>query len=374
METPVPSSSPRWYSAGSALFADMLAAINAARTSLALEMYIYADGHPGEAIRDALVRARERGVRVRVLLDAIGSFELPGDFWSPLTETGGEVRFFNPITLKRFAIRDHRKLLVCDHSEAFIGGFNVAPDYDGDGVSRGWRDFGLRVTGAIVGQIAESFELMFDRADFQHQRFLQFRKPRSNRSLPGTNTRLLLSGPGRGANPFIRELRADLATAREVKIVMAYFLPNRRLQRELLKVRRRGGSVQLVLPGRSDVPLSQFAARGLYRRLTRRGVEIFEYQPQILHGKLLIVDGKVYVGSANLDPRSLHINYELMVRVEDPTEAAHARRLFQETLHHSRRVELGEHTDGLRDRIGQRLAFWLLVRLDPWLARFQLRH
>ena len=125
-----------------------------------------------------------------------------------------------------------------------------------------------------------------------------------------------MSHPGRGASPFQTALYQDLAVAREVRIVSAYFLPTRRLRRDLLRVARRGGRVQLILAGKSDVLVSQLAARSLYRRLLKAGVEIYEYQPQILHAKLILSDGVIYVGSSNLDIRSLNLNYELMLRFD----------------------------------------------------------
>ena len=110
--------------------------------------------------------------------------------------------------------------------------------------------------------------------------------------------------------------------------MVAYFLPPRRLRRALTRAVRNGGRVESILAGQSDAPLSMLAAQSLYRRFLRGGVEIFEYQPQILHAKLIVVDDVVYVGSSNLDTRSLQINYELMLRLEDRELAAQARDIF----------------------------------------------
>ncbi len=103
-----------WLCTGYEVFPAMLGAIEDARQSVCLETYIFAPGSPGAPVRDALVRARARGVSVRVLVDALGSYSLPTDFWAELTKIGGEVRVFNPLSLHRLAIRNHRKLLVCD--------------------------------------------------------------------------------------------------------------------------------------------------------------------------------------------------------------------------------------------------------------------
>ena len=352
----------------------MLDAIEAAQKSICLEIYIYAPSSIGEQVLAALVAAVKRGVRVRVLVDSVGSLNLPNDFWTPLREAGGEARFFNPLALRRFEIRDHRKLLVCDETAAFIGGFNVAPEYQGDGITNGWRDLGMCVDGAVVRELAISFDQMFALADFAHKLFPRLRRGTSKRSVKHPNVQLLLSGPSRGRNPFQRALRQDLARARNVQFIVPYFLPPRALRRALAKVVRRGGKAQLILPGKSDVAVSQLAARSLYRRLLKRHVEIFEYQPQILHAKLFVLDDIVYVGSSNLDPRSLGINYELMLRFENPKMATEARQIFSEVLERSDAVRSSDlKCRSLWTRLKQRWAHFLLTRIDPYIARQQWR-
>jgi len=369
------SAACKWFSTGDELFPEMLAAMDAAQSSISFEIYIYRPSPIGERFRDALIRAQQRGVQVRVLVDAVGSFELPGNFWEPLQKAGGEVRWFNPLALKRIWIRNHRKLLVCDGRAGFIGGFNIAPEYEGDGVTRGWFDIGLRIEGPLTAELASSFEEMFARAEFRHKHFPRWRKSTARKAVAGPDEQILFSGPGRGPNPIQRALRADLDMARDVRIISAYFLPPRRLRRQLRRIVRRGGRVRLILAGKSDVFLSQLAGRSLYRRLLRGGVEIFEYQPQILHAKLVVADEIAYAGSANLDQRSLRINYELMLRLQNPETVAQARELFDERLKNCRRIELEtwRKSRSLWERIKQRLACWLLVRFDPWVARWQWR-
>jgi len=363
----------KWLCCGDEAFPAMLAAIDAASESVRLETYIFSDDELGQRFRDALIRARQRGAAVRVLVDGIGSNDLPEDFWSSLKSAGGEVRVFNPVTLKRFGIRDHRKLLVCDNQVAFIGGFNISCEYEGDGIARGWRDVGLRLSGAIVGELAASFDEMFVLAEFRHKRLARFRKAQHKKTILADNDQLLLGGPGRGFNPIRKALNKDLGRARDVQIAQAYFLPTWRIRRALGRIARRGGKVELLLAGKSDVALSQIAARSLYQRLMRAGVKIFEYQPQILHAKLLVVDDVVYIGSANLDPRSLSINYELMVRFENPKMAAEAREIFSDSLIHSQQIDIAtwKRSRTLWMKIKERFAHFVLARIDPHVARLQ---
>jgi len=308
------SSEIQWFRAGEDLFPVSLACIAEARESIRLEIYIFSDDQVGRRFLDALVQAARRGVRVQVLVDALGSWLLPRAFFAPLIAAGAEVRRFNPLRLWRFGVRDHRKLLLCDDRVAFVGGFNIADEYDGDGVTRGWCDLGARIEGAaLVARMTASFDELFALADFRRKPLLRLRGiAHKRRTTPGED--LLLSRPGRGASPIQVALRADLARASDVRIISAYFLPTWRLRRDLARAARRGARVRLILAGKSDVLVSQLAGRDLYRRLLDAGVEIYEYQPQILHAKLMVIDGTAYVGSANLDVRSLRLNYELMVR------------------------------------------------------------
>ena len=363
-----------WLRTGDEIFPAMLAAIDAARESVCLEIYIYSAGALGLRFRDALTRAAERGVRVRVLVDAGGSLGLPDDFWSPLRAAGGEARFFNPLALRRFGIRNHRKLLACDDRVAFVGGFNIAPEYEGDGVTRGWCDLGLRIEGALVGELVASFEEMFARAEFRHKRLARLRRTGLKRTIGRAGQQLLLSGPGRGSNPMLQALRTGLRRARSVQIMCAYFLPPLRLRRDVARVARRGGMVQLILPGKSDVAMSQLAGRSLYHRFLKAGVGISEYEPQILHAKLFVVDDVVYVGSSNLDPRSLRINYELMLRFENVRMAAEAREIFGASLLNCGAVAVDAwRSRSFWTRFKQRWAHFLLARIDPYIARWQWR-
>ncbi len=364
----------KWLHTGVEAFSAMLAAIRSAIRTIRFETYIYVPDTVGEEVRAALLEACYRGVRVHVLIDALGSFNLPRTFWDPFVKAGGEFAFFNPLSQSRWSYRDHRKVLICDEVVAFIGGFNVADHYRGDGVTHGWRDLGLQVTGTLVKQLAESFDTFFCRAADKPRRFQRLRRG-MNRIREGTNWKLILSGPGLRHGEFKRSLAKDLKSARSVQFICAYFLPTWRLRKSLMHVARRGGEAQLILAGKSDVLISQLASHRLYGRLLRAGVQIYEYQPQILHSKLFIVDDQVYVGSANLDTRSLWINYELVLRVKDPSLANQARAIFQTDLKHSRRIDPGtwRKSRSFWTKLKENWAYFVLARLDPYMAR-QQRH
>ncbi len=315
-------------------------------------------------------------MRVQVLADAVGSMNLPADFWQPLLAMGGECRRFNLPDRIRFGLRDHRKLMVCDEHLAFVGGVNIGPEYLGDGVTSGWRDLAVQFQGVLARELAGAFDEMFAHAKFKHPRFAWIRHAIRQRRLHVGHATVLLIAPGWKHNPMIRLLARDFKHAESIRIMAAYFLPTGRVLHALRRAARRGAKVQLLLAGRSDVPHMRMAARSLYRRLLKSGVEIYEYQPQILHAKMIIVDENVvYAGSANFDVRSLHLNYELLLRVEHRRLAEEAGEIFSGDLAHCHRVEMDAwlKTRHWWRRWLDHCAYFLAARIDPFLSSFSWR-
>jgi cardiolipin synthase len=366
----------RWLPTGDAAFAAMVALIDGARQSVCLESYLVRAGEPALSLRSALRRACRRGVQVRMLYDAFGSEGLAADFFDGLVAEGGERRVFSPARRLRLSFRDHRKLLVCDGRRAIVGGINIGPEYLGDGVQRGWRDLALQIEGPVAAALDASFGAMYALAPMTGRAIRDFRRaarlPRADTDAP---VALLNSGPGWPVGQLRRALRDDLLQARVVRCLSGYFLPPTRMRRALRRVVAAGGSVELLLAGRSDVPVARYAAEHLYARLLAGGARIFEYQPQILHGKLFIMDDTVYIGSCNLDHRSLNINYELLLRLRWPQLAEQGRDLYADALAHSREVvpAAWQQRRHWWERMRSRAAYWLLTRIDPLLARRPLR-
>jgi cardiolipin synthase len=168
-------------------------------------------------------------------------------------------------------------------------------------------------------------------------------------------------------------LTTDLRNTHHADIISAYFLPPRQLRREIVRVVRRGGRVRLILAGKSDVALSQIAAQKLYQMFLRAGVEIYEYEPQILHTKFFRFDNIVYAGSANMDKRSLMINYELLVRVQNDEVAQQGLEFFNRTLQHCKRIDRAtwRKSRTVWRKMREQWAYWILSRVDPWLSTLQ---
>lgn len=368
---------PQWLTTGAIALGRMLALIETAHVSIRCETYIWTADAVGARFLAALTRAAARGVQVRLLVDGGGSSALPSHYWRELEAAGGRAHIFNPLTFRHFSLRNHRKLLLTDNAIAITGGFNIAHEYDGDGVTHGWRDLGIELQDpASVAQLAASFDSLFEhhliRQSLRRQwQSRSLRRPAFYR-LPGP---VLFSGPRLVRNQFSKRLLATLHHARHVRIISAYFAPSFRLRRALRAVALRGGTVELLLAGKSDVPLAQRAARSIYGPLLKAGVQIWEYQPQILHAKLALLDDHIFVGTANLDARSLAINHELMIHLQDARFCAEACALFAADLKHSRQITLQEwqRTRTWLTRLRGAIARFLITKVDPWLARRQMR-
>jgi len=365
-----------WLADGAEFFCRLQRGIQVARVSLRLEVYIVSDDAVGARIRDALVAAAQRGVRVRVLLDALGSHETANGFWDGFERAGGELRWFNPLRISGLPIRNHRKLFVVDDRVGGVGGFNIADEYSGDGVHRGWADLGLSLTGPAVAGLAEEFDRMWEAvAHPERLRSLFRRGPRQAGRILMEDVQLLATGPGRSPGAFQTALRRDVAVASDVLFAVAYFVPTWSMRRMLRDAAARGARVRVIVPAKSDVEISHRAARHLYAGLLRRGVEIYEYQPQVLHAKLYVTETAAYVGSSNLDTRSLYINHELMLRLTRPAVVRRAWELGELLASRSLRVDprTWKTSRGFFDRLRDALAHWILARADPYVARWLVR-
>jgi cardiolipin synthase len=358
---------------GTEAFPAMFSAMDRASSSLALEMYIVSDDETGREFRTHLMSAAKRGVRVRVLVDSWGSWNLADSFWDGLRAAGGMVRWFHPLGRGLLPFRNHRKLLLVDDSAAYVGGLNIADEYfRGAGGGPSWRDNMLEITGPEAARLTRSFSRMWTMADAPFRRIIQrLRRERGVKAGEGGAVRFLESGPENPMRPVRRAYRQLVQNAaKNIDLAMGYFYPHGRMLRALRRAVRRGVRVRLIVPLHTDVPISRWAARGLYGRLLRAGVEVWEYTPSMMHSKLAISDDTVVAGSANLDIRSGRINYELVAIVSDAGLAAQARADFEDDLKQSVRVRIGDwQSRSLFQKLKERFSYFLLARFDIFIAR-----
>lgn len=358
-------------------FNALIALIDGARQSLQLFFYIVADDDHGRTFRDALTRARARGVTVSMLVDGFGSENLPDAFFEPLIAAGGKFARFIPGFGRKYMLRNHQKLLIADRQRVMLGGCNIERDYfiespDGNH----WVDLMVQVDGPAVTALADYFDDLERWTHDANSGVRSFRALLRRHSQPSDNGRVgwVFSGPFARISPLTLEIRLRIASSRLIDIVAAYFAPTPGMIRRMGRMARQG-AMRIITPSRSDNRTTIQAARHCYARLLRQGVRIAEYQAARLHMKLIIADDHVYIGSANFDIRSLFINAELMVRISDVTFAAKARTLVERLETESRPITLEklDRVAGFWGRQLWRLSYYIVVTLDPTVTRRLLR-
>jgi len=330
---PLPPGEVRVLNDGGQVFAAELGALRGARRSIHLEVYLFLRGRVADEMLAALEERARSGVRVRLIVDRYGSLFTPKRYFDALLAAGGEVCWYQPIawyTLKRLNNRTHRDLLVVDGAVAFVGGIGVGDYWVGPPArGRPWRDTMIQVSGALAMGLQSSFaENWLEAAgeilpDAEFEAGAHEREPEP----PGPEVALVVnSAPSEGRSTRARTLFQILvASAREsIFIASPYFIPDRRLCAELVEAVRRGVAVTVLVPGRwNNHPLTRLASRRRYGQLLEGGVAIHEYQPAMMHAKILIVDHLwSVVGSTNFDNRSFGLNDEVNVAVLQKTLAA----------------------------------------------------
>lgn len=348
----------------------LLELIAGAREEIRLLFYIFKADAIGTEVRDALVAAIARGVKVRLAVDGFGSGSTSADFFKPLVDAGGGFCRFHPRWGRRYLLRNHQKMTIVDGRAAIVGGFNIADAYFDPDRDDSWRDLGVRVEGPVVDHLTVYFDRLFDWITTKHSTMRSLRRILATLTQTEGPVRWIFGGPSRRISPYARQLRTDMVHATRLNMMMAYFAPNHRWLRLLGRIARRGEAT-LITAGKTDVAMSRLAAWATYGSLLRRGVRIFEYRPRALHVKLIVLDDSVYIGSGNFDMRSLYLNLEVMLRVEDRAFADRVRELFSRELARSQPIKPALYARAATwlNRARWRLSYWLFVTADFAMAR-----
>src|SRR5664279_4783042 len=344
---------------GEDAFASIRQAIEGATQEILLETYILRDDATGRDFLGLLGGAAARGVRVRVLADAYGSWATKGAFWCEMQGLGIEARLFHPLWshLRGFLFRDHRKIIAIDRGISFTGGMNVANEYGSSHHRKNgpWRDTDMRVEGPTAWEMALVFNEGWERSGGASLHLA----PLALTDASGARTLVLDSRFGRGQGETTAVLAALVAASRKrLWITNCYFAQNRMAIDLLGRAVERGVDVRLLLQGRTDMPLVCHAGHGNFHNLLASGVRIFEYQPAILHAKTLVADDYVsVVGSSNLDFRSFYFNAECNVLILDDETGRTMAQTFQEDLRQSTEMRLETWNQRpLAHRLGDALA------------------
>ena len=330
-----------FYPAGKDRRAALLDIITGAQESLKIAFYIFAPDGVGTEVRDALVEAARRGVDVTLIVDGFGA-SVDEVFFADLSAAGGTFCVFMPKWSRRALIRNHQKIVIADDRVAMMGGFNVEDDYFALPQDNGWHDLGFRLEGDVVGQVALWFAELKEWAGNASAQFRDIRR-RVREWQTGTGpVQLLIGGPTKGPSTWARCISTDLEHGERLDMMMAYFSPSPKLLRLIRHIARKG-KTHLVMAGKSDNGATIGASRALYGGLLEAGTKIYEFQPCKLHTKLLVLDDAVYMGSANFDMRSLFLNLEIVLRIEDAALAETMRKFIHGHLEASDEVTPDEH-------------------------------
>jgi cardiolipin synthase len=325
---------------GEAAFATILETLESATRSIHISTLILGDDEVGDALLDVLGRKAKAGVEVRVLLDSLFKRRAGRRRVVALTEAGGRVAWFMPVWHLPFRrqlranLRLHRKIILVDGQTAIVGGMNLAHEYMGPTPApERWRDLSARIHGPAAADLATIF-----RADWAFAAHEQLAAPTATPP-PGGECVLQVVGSGPDvADDLIYDafLTAVFTARRRLWVATPYFVPDEGLLRALVLAVRRGVDVRVLVPARSNHRTADYAGASYLRALAAAGGQICCYEPSMMHGKVILVDSAVAaIGSANLDMRSLFLNYEVAAFVSSPTELAALDAWFQNQLAHT---------------------------------------
>jgi|SRR5579885_631008 cardiolipin synthase len=330
----------------------LIADISAAKISIDLETYIFEDDTVGRAVTDALCQASAHGVRVRVLVDGIGTPGWGGQLTKQMENAGIQTRVFHPLPwlvshwhrstrisssiiamflkiISRLNNRNHRKTCIIDGKIIYIGSANITRHLSSRSNCDIWRDTNIKITGADITDILYAF----DKAWNGISRKRQLNKPHPNPifrlnhswQLRHIHYKLLLDKIARSRN--------------RIWVTNAYFVPDYRLLKKLIRASKNGIDVKILLPQKSDVAIASLAATTFYSTLMKYGILIYEYLPSMLHAKILIIDDWFSVGSSNLNYRSLRHDLEIDVTIQTDEARQMLERQFLDDLSNSRLID-----------------------------------
>lgn len=306
---------------GSQYFPDVFEAIRSARREILLETFIIFDDEVGQALKDALLEAAARQVRIEVTVDGYGTADLSSEYIAELVDAGVHMHIYDPKP-RRLGMRTnlfrrlHRKIVVVDGEVAYISGINFGWDHLPDKYAMGKQDYGVRVRGPIVEDIRRAATALL----LEHQAVQELPETATGTPPVGQAAMRLAIRDNHLHRTDIEDLYLEAIRSARTRLLIAnaYFFPSYRIWSELRGAARRGVEVTLILQGRPDMPWARMFSSSLYSYLLKDGIRIYEYKEHPLHGKIAIADDKwATVGSSNLDPLSLSLNLEANLFIRD---------------------------------------------------------
>ena len=347
---------------GDDLYDAMIQSISAATKSIRFESYIFADDETGRRFAEAMVARVNQGVNVSMHIDAVGSlFRSSSSLEKYLDQNGVQLRWFHRWSWHsplRYNRRNHRKLLVIDEQEVYLGGFNIHRENSRKLVGDArWRDTHVKLTGKCAHDAAVLFDIVWE----GKRRWKTNNQPAVYSLVPNHTLKW---------RRVLRHLYTQgiRSADKSVYLTTPYFVPDHRLQQDLIYAAKKGVDVRLLLPHKSDVWMTQWIAWAAYSELLTAGVRIFEYLPRVLHAKTIVVEGGwSMLGTANLDYRSFFVNYEINVVSRDSSLCEHLQLQFINDLDQAEEITIRKWQRRSLSRYVAGLVGWLARR---WLYKW----
>lgn len=328
---------------GDQIFPAMIEAIQSATKTITFETFIYWSGDIGQKFSNALSERARAGVKVLVILDAVGSSKLDDQLLHQMTEAGVDLKRYRPVSwynLSKMNNRTHRKILVIDGVIGFTGGVGIADKWNGHAESlEHWRDSHFKISGPVVSQLQAAFLDNWNAMNNNIPHGSDFFPP----EIPSgpSMAQVFTSSPHEGSNNvrLMYILSIELAQ-KNIRISTAYFIPDEHVRLLLIESARRGVKIEIIVPGESnDSKSSRGASRSIWGDMLKAGIKIYEYQPTMYHSKVMIVDDLwVSVGSTNFDNRSFSLNAESNLNVVDKVFAMERNAIFESDKKNSKEM------------------------------------
>lgn len=348
-----------------------------AEMKLHLQIYIFEEDETGQKIAKALIAAVKRGVKVFLVADGYASQALSKSFIDHIRSAGVHFRFFNPLLKSKFFYfgrRMHHKVVVADGNKALVGGINFSNNYNDTLENSAWLDWALYVEGDVAAKLEKVCEELRKFEILEITR-TKFKKKTSIATGQAVSVRIndWVRGRGEITASYLKMLRTSTA---HVTILCSYFIPGKLLRKNLRLAAKRGIKIRLVVAGMSDLIVSKYAERYMYRWLLRNKIEIYEYQKNILHGKMALCDDRwLTIGSYNINNISAYASIELNLEVHDPDFTGNVEKTIETIIQEDcKKITVKEYKshDTLWNRFLQRSAYDIF-RIMLFLFTFYLK-
>ncbi len=355
--------------------------VEEAKFSIHLQIYIFENDETGIAVADALMKAAKRGVQVYLLLDGYASQHLPDEFIATLKANGVQFRWFEPVFRSRyfyFGRRMHHKILVTDALHSLIGGVNISNRYNDMPGQTAWLDWALYSKGEVSAELYNLCVDVWNKAGWGKKKN-QLLKTEASIHLHGEEclVRVRRNDWVRRKNQISRSYLEMFRKAEShITIMSSYFLPGRAFRRNMAQAAKRGVKIKVIAAGTSDIALAKHAERYLYRRMLKLKIQLYEYQPNVLHGKLSTYDSKfVTVGSYNVNNLSAYASIELNLDIQNNPFAEKVEKTLEEIMEQDciliTEKEFEKHNTLIK-RIWQRICYEI-IRFLFFLFTFYFR-